>query len=41
MSGREPLDWEIEEERLSARGYAAGAPTGWFDELYAAGAAGQ
>jgi hypothetical protein len=41
MSGREPLDWEIEEERLSARGYAAGDPTGWFDELYAAGAAGQ
>jgi SAM-dependent methyltransferase len=37
----EPPDWEEEEERLAARSYAAGDPSGWFDELYAAGASGQ
>ncbi len=41
MSRPEPVDWEIEEERLSARGYAADDATGWFEELYAAGAAGR
>jgi SAM-dependent methyltransferase len=41
VSRREPVDWEVEEERISARAYAAGDPIGWFDELYAAGAAGR
>lgn len=35
------IDWEEEEERLSARALAAGDPMGWFDELYAAGASGR
>lgn len=38
---REPIDWEEEEERLSARALAAGDATGWFEQLYAAGASGR
>lgn len=34
-------DWEEEEVRLLERARAAGDPTGWFDELYAAGASGR
>jgi SAM-dependent methyltransferase len=34
-------DWEREEERLASRSLAAGDPTGWFDQLYAAGATGR
>ncbi len=37
----EPDDWEQEEERLASRSLAAGNPTGWFDQLYAAGATGR
>src|SRR5437764_1284364 len=37
----EPAGWEEEEERLAARSYADGDPSGWFDELYAAGSAGR
>jgi hypothetical protein len=33
-------DWELLEDKIPARSLAAGDPTGWFDELYAAGAAG-
>jgi SAM-dependent methyltransferase len=36
-----PIDWEQEEERLASRSLAAGDPTAWFDELYAAGASGR
>jgi hypothetical protein len=32
-----PADWEKEEERLAAASLAAHDPTGWFDQLYAAG----
>ena len=32
---------EDEEARLAAASLAAGDPTGWFDRLYAAGAAGR
>jgi SAM-dependent methyltransferase len=32
---------EQEERRLASRSLAAGDPTGWFDELYAAGVAGR
>jgi pimeloyl-ACP methyl ester carboxylesterase/SAM-dependent methyltransferase len=32
--------WQARAARLSARSYAAGDPTGWFDQLYAAGEAG-
>jgi SAM-dependent methyltransferase len=41
MGSHEPIDWEQEEERLASRALAAGDPTGWFDELYAAGASGR
>jgi SAM-dependent methyltransferase len=37
----EPIDWEEESERLAARSYAAGDPSGWFDELYSAGTTGR
>ncbi|WP_163506006.1 class I SAM-dependent methyltransferase [Fodinicola acaciae] len=37
----QPIDWEQEEARLAARSYAAGDPTGWFDQLYAAGDSGR
>lgn len=40
MSGREPIDWEHAEERLASASLAAGDPTGWFDQLYAAGDSG-
>jgi Methyltransferase domain len=36
-----PVDWHEEEERLLQRAAATGDPTGWFDELYAAGASGR
>jgi SAM-dependent methyltransferase len=35
------IDWEEEGERLAARSYAVGDPSGWFDELYAAGTTGR
>jgi hypothetical protein len=38
---KRPADWEKEEERLAAASLAAHDPTGWFDQLYAAGASGQ
>lgn len=37
----ESADLEAEEERIASRSLAAGDPTGWFEELYAAGAAGR
>jgi SAM-dependent methyltransferase len=38
-AGRE--QWEDLADRLAARSIEAGDPTGWFDRLYAAGAAGE
>jgi hypothetical protein len=35
------LDWEDEAHRLATRALAAGDPTGWFDQIYAAGASGE
>jgi len=35
------MDWEEEEERLLRRAAATGDVTGWFDDLYAAGASGR
>lgn len=32
--------WRAQEDRLASRALAAGDPIGWFDQLYAAGAAG-
>ena len=37
----DPVDWEAEEERLLQRAAATGDATGWFDDLYAAGASGR
>ena len=37
----EPIDWEEEENRVAPRYLAAGDPTGWFEELYAAGEQGR
>jgi len=37
----EPIDWEEEEDRIAPRYLEAGDPTGWFEELYAAGASGR
>ena len=37
----DPVDWEEEEERLLERAAATGDATGWFDDLYAAGASGR
>ena len=34
-------DWEQEGDRLASRSFAQGDPTGWFDQLYAAGASGR
>lgn len=34
-------DWEEEGGRLASRALAQGDPTGWFDELYSAGASGR
>jgi SAM-dependent methyltransferase len=31
------IEWEEEEDRVAPRYLAAGDPTGWFEELYAAG----
>jgi hypothetical protein len=39
--GPRPMDWEEEEERLLRRAIATGDVTGWFDDLYAAGASGR
>jgi hypothetical protein len=36
-----PIDWEEEEERVAAQSLAAGDPTGWFEQLYAAGESGR
>lgn len=36
-----PEDWEKLAEKLAPQSIAAGDPTGWFDRLYAAGAAGE
>jgi SAM-dependent methyltransferase len=36
-----PIDWEEEEERVAAQSLASGDPTGWFEQLYAAGASGR
>lgn len=33
--------WDLHGDRLAARSIAAGDPTGWFERLYAAGAAGE
>lgn len=33
--------WDAQADRLAARSYARGDPTGWFDQLYAAGVAGE
>jgi pimeloyl-ACP methyl ester carboxylesterase/SAM-dependent methyltransferase len=33
--------WDAQGDRLAARSLAAGDPTGWFDRLYRAGAAGE
>jgi pimeloyl-ACP methyl ester carboxylesterase len=33
--------WRAQEDRLASRSLAAGDATGWFDQLYAAGAAGE
>ncbi len=33
-------DWEVEADRLAAVALAAGRPTEWFDQIYAAAAAG-
>ena len=40
-SARDPIDWEEEEDRIAPRFLAAGDPTGWFEELYAAGERGR
>jgi hypothetical protein len=34
-------DWRVEADRLSTAAMARGRPTAWFDELYAAAAAGE
>ena len=36
-----PRDWDVRANELSAEAIARGEPTTWFDELYAAGAAGE
>lgn len=37
----EPVNGEEEEYRLATRSLAAGDPTGWFEQLYAAGESGR
>jgi SAM-dependent methyltransferase len=37
----ESINWEAEADRLAARALAAGDATGWFEQLYAAGASGR
>jgi SAM-dependent methyltransferase len=41
MNAREPIDCDDEEARIAPRFLAAGDPTGWFEELYAAGESGR
>lgn len=41
MSTREPICCDEEEARVAPRFLAAGDPTGWFEELYAAGESGR
>jgi SAM-dependent methyltransferase len=36
-----PREWNARADELSAEAIAAGRPTAWFDELYAAGASGE
>jgi SAM-dependent methyltransferase len=36
-----PRDWDLRANELSAEAIARGEPTTWFDELYAAGSAGE
>ena len=36
----ESIGWEEEADRLASRALAAGDATGWFEQLYAAGAVG-
>jgi SAM-dependent methyltransferase len=40
-TGSARADWDDLGDRLAARSIADGDPTGWFDRLYAAGAAGE
>jgi hypothetical protein len=37
----DPIAWEEEEDRIAPRFLAAGDPTGWSEELYAAGERGR
>jgi threonine dehydrogenase-like Zn-dependent dehydrogenase len=37
----EPIDWDLEGDRLAAKSLAAGEPTMWFEQLYAAAATGR
>ena len=37
----EPRDWDLRADELSSEAIARGEPTAWFDELYAAGSAGE
>jgi len=37
----ESINWEEEAERLASRALAVGDATGWFEQLYAAGASGR
>ncbi|MET1060336.1 MAG: class I SAM-dependent methyltransferase [Nocardioides sp.] len=37
----EPRDWDLRADELSAEAIGRGDPTAWFDELYAAGSAGE
>ena len=37
----ESITWEAEADRLASRALAAGDATGWFEQLYAAGAGGR
>jgi SAM-dependent methyltransferase len=40
LGGPRPIDCDEEEARLASQSLAAGDPTGWFDQLYAAGESG-
>ena len=37
----EPRDWDLRADQLAADAIERGEPTAWFDELYAAGSAGE
>lgn len=41
MGARSERDWDVLAGRLSAEAIGAGRPTAWFDQLYAAGEAGE